>query len=270
MVLQLDPQLPLVWRDPHSVQFGVDSPVAVLQGLSNAEERMIAALVAGVSRGGLELVADRAGVDRGVVTLLLERLAPALRSPARSIVPPGSMEPPLSGVVVTGVGATADRVRSSIVGARYPSAVPAEPTRGVRLAVIVAHFVVDPADRGRWLRRDIPHLPVVLGDTSVRLGPIVEPGAGPCLHCLELHRTDADAAWPAIATQLLGRRSALDGALLAGEVAGIACRRALARLAGARDDAVATTLENGEASSREWAPHPECGCLAIAGMPTVR
>src|SRR5690606_35600741 len=57
------------------------------------------------------------------------------------------------------------------------------------LGIIVDHFAIRPEAHSTWLRHDVPHLPVVWGDRSVRIGPIIEPGHGPCLHCLERHRT---------------------------------------------------------------------------------
>ena len=71
--------------------------------------------------------------------------------------------------------------------------------------MLVGHYVLEPARHRRWLRRDIPHLPVVFSDGEIRVGPLVEPGHGPCLYCLELARVDEDPAWPAIACQLVGR-----------------------------------------------------------------
>ncbi|MCA1782368.1 MAG: hypothetical protein ABR500_11210 [Dermatophilaceae bacterium] len=38
-----------------------------------------------------------------------------------------------------------------------------------------------------WLRRSIAHLPVIARVGSVDIGPLVVPGAGPCLTCIWLH-----------------------------------------------------------------------------------
>jgi len=260
MVLKLDPRYPLVWRSPSSLQVGIASPRVVLHDVSVATERMIAALTVGVSDSGLAMIGRSAGADPAAIDTLVRQLEPALEHPEYR---------PQTTVVVVGSGETAERITAGLAtaGVQVRTAKSAAAARletvDCDLAVIVAHYVVEPELHGVWLRRDIPHLPVVFSDTAVTVGPLVEPGAGPCLYCLERHRIDADAAWPAIATQLLGRRSALDGALLAGEVAGITCRRALARLLGVRDDGVASTLQYGEITSREWMPHPECGCLAL-------
>jgi hypothetical protein len=48
----------------------------------------------------------------------------------------------------------------------------------------------------------IAHLPVVLDEDRVRVGPLVIPGLTPCLTCHDLHRTDWDHAWPALLPQL--------------------------------------------------------------------
>ncbi|MCW2840669.1 MAG: hypothetical protein JWR55_2152 [Aeromicrobium sp.] len=47
-----------------------------------------------------------------------------------------------------------------------------------------------------------PHLPVVVDEDRVRIGPFVQPGRTPCVACHDLHRTDWDAAWPALLHQL--------------------------------------------------------------------
>src|SRR5690606_41266717 len=56
-------------------------------------------------------------------------------------------------------------------------------------------------------RSYVAHLPVVARGVDAVVGPLVTPGRGPCGRCVDLHRTDADARWPAVATQLLGSPS---------------------------------------------------------------
>lgn len=46
------------------------------------------------------------------------------------------------------------------------------------------------------------HLPVVIDEDRVRIGPFVRPGKTPCVGCHDLHRTDWDPAWPALLAQL--------------------------------------------------------------------
>jgi hypothetical protein len=51
-------------------------------------------------------------------------------------------------------------------------------------------------------RHGVSHLPVVLDEDRVRVGPVVIPGVTPCMTCLDLNRTDWDHAWPALLPQL--------------------------------------------------------------------
>lgn len=255
MVLILDSRLPLVWRSPSSLQLGVDAPRVVLTEVSEAQERMISAMISGISRSGLGMVASAAGASEDDADALLAAVGPALET---------EREPPLGSVTVIGSGATADGIRSTLsaIGASL------DPREPPSLAILVAHYVIEPEDYGLWLRRDVPHLPVVFGDAEVRIGPLVEPGGGPCLHCLERYRTDADPAWPAIASQLWGRRSAAEGELVSLEVVALASRLAQARLRGSRDaasESLHLDVGSGRLSRKQWLPHPDCACLALPG-----
>ncbi len=249
MVLKLDPRFPLVWRSPDSIQLGVDAPLVVIDGVTSAQERLVAALVAGVGRSGLDMIARAAAAEPGEVDRLLETVSPAMERTASA---------PAPAISIDGSGPTADRIRALIGD-----------TVGTDFAVVVAHHVIAPELHGRWLRRDIPHLPIVFGDSVVRIGPVVEPGTGPCLYCLELHRTDADPAWPAIATQLLGRTAMTESPLVASEVAAIAARIVLARIAAGRYGR-ATSIElqvaTGDRASKTWTRHPDCGCADVSAV----
>ena len=48
----------------------------------------------------------------------------------------------------------------------------------------------------------VPHLLVRVRDGAGLVGPLVMPGVTSCLRCADLHRSDRDAAWPAVAAQL--------------------------------------------------------------------
>lgn len=69
--------------------------------------------------------------------------------------------------------------------------------------VVLAAVGAIRADAGEpWLRRGIPHLPLVVQGHRVQVGPLIAGGDGPCLSCLDLHRRDRDAAWPVLLSQL--------------------------------------------------------------------
>jgi bacteriocin biosynthesis cyclodehydratase domain-containing protein len=262
MVLLLDPALPRVWRTPDSVQFGVDRPALVLDGVTAAEERMLSALAGGVTPRGLEMIARRSRASPAEVAALLEKVAPLLvASPARDPAP--------ALVVLDGAGPTAATVQRLLgdagveVLAGLSWADPA--VERADAAVLVASYAVEPQRHARWLRRDIPHLSVVYSDGGVTVGPLVSPGAGPCLRCVDLHRTDADPAWPALATQLHTLPPPGETAVAAAAAAARASAELLGR-ATARPRALTGRsgfLPRGAAEwvSRAWEPHPDCGCL---------
>lgn len=265
MILRLDPRWTLVWRDPFTVQLGVDPPAVVLESVSSEEERLLAALAVGVTRAGLGVIAS--GRD-DVVEHLLRRLAPALEAATEDAIarhPTAHPARDAPSVALTGEGRLLD-LTTRVLGdsglattvARTPAALP---DGDYALGVIVARGVVAPDANAFWLRRDVPHLAAVVGDATVRLGPLVEPGTGPCLVCVELHRRDADAAWPAIATQLLTRPPRDAPALLAAEAAATIARLVLARLGGTVGAPTMLRIHpDGTRTQRSVPRHPDCGC----------
>lgn len=259
MVLALDPSVRRVWRDPHSLQFGVDRTRLVLQPVTAAEERMIAALADGVAPAGLRMIAARAHASPHEVDALLDRLRPVLA--AR--MPPAA----LPAVVIDGDGPTAARMRSLLgdAGVAAPAGLswddPAVETAGA--AIIVGAYAIEPARYARWLRRDVPHLPVVFGDAGVTVGPLVEPGAGPCLRCLDLHRTDADPAWPAMAAQLFALRRPGETELVIGAVASVAVAAVVGRLRAGAAEAIGGASSAGAASGVDAAGAADASEAAI-------
>jgi bacteriocin biosynthesis cyclodehydratase domain-containing protein len=264
MDIRLDPRLPLVWRDPHTLQIGVDRPVAVLGALTSRHERIISAIASGHGRSGVGAVAQRAGCREGEVAELATRLSAGLVQQQR---PKSEVS-----IHVAGSSSLADEIRSLLVSAGVvvagvdvdEAAVAPPPTLGVA----VSDHVHDPVLAGVWLRRDVPHLCVVTSDLSSRIGPLVVPGEVACAHCLDLHRADVDSAWGVIAGQLWGRPVVGRTLLSIREVAVRAVRRALARAEGDPDrlpDAVIEMIdsETGAITRSTSRPHPGCGCAAL-------
>jgi bacteriocin biosynthesis cyclodehydratase domain-containing protein len=273
MAIRLDPRLPLVWRTPDSLQLGVDRPPVVLSSVSRLDERLLDALVHGISRGGLDMIAASEGAGPAHVTQLLDLVRPALLPPRDADVPRRTRT---GTVAVVGGGPTADRIADALARAGHdvaPRRMSDDADPRTALAVIVAHFAIAPAVYGRWSREDVAHLPVVLGDRHAIVGPLVEPGRTACCYCLDLGRRDADPAWPAIATQLLGRDSGSEQGLVPAELAALAARPA-DRLLSTGENALAThqailDVRTGRITRRASRPHPRCGCRALPGTATA-
>src|SRR3954471_4256266 len=154
MTYQLDPRIHRVWRSPDTVQFGVERPVLTLRGLSNADERLLVALDAGMPLSGLQLVARRAGGDADGVRRLLRRLAPILIVPTERRSG-ASVPPPVEPIVVLdGVGAAAVRIAQVLgesgmdVRSRLPTDDPA--IDSATIAVVIGSFAVHPERHRRW------------------------------------------------------------------------------------------------------------------------
>lgn len=333
MVLRLDPRFPHVWRSPRELQIGLDEAMIRLTDPTVAEERMIAALSAGATRPMLESLAVAGRAPRTAVDELLTKLGAVLVDDTSAVAPgsgrastvaPGSGRPPRGGatpIAVDGEGITADAIRrlfaelaereSDRPGLARPrageDAGPAAPDDGgtgraargaVAAAVILGHFAIAPARYGHWLRWDVPHLPVVFSDLSIRVGPMIRPGDGPCLFCLDLERTDRDADWPAMASQLVGRRAATEDLLNSAAVVALVGRMIWnqgrtpaggyprvptdaplpsdARVpsgasAGGHDRtswSYRLDARTGSLTRQPHRPHPDCACRALPGIAT--
>jgi bacteriocin biosynthesis cyclodehydratase domain-containing protein len=181
-------------------------------------------------------------------------------------------------VLVVGAGSLpallAQALRQAGVGlvtsGRYAADAPTGAPPDVAVLVAVGALAADAATA--WVRTRVPHLPVVLHGTSAEVGPLVVPGTGPCLRCLDLTRADHDPAWPAVLAQLapaaVGPPAEVSGETsLVYATAGLAAMTVLAALDG-HDSAPATSFRIGlsvpRLSERVWAPHPQCDCPAGA------
>jgi hypothetical protein len=108
------------------------------------------------------------------------------------------------------------------------------------------------------------------------IGPLVLPGVTSCLRCADLHRTDRDPAWPAMAVQLAGKprhRAASDVALCVA-AAGVTASQALAYLDRQQPATIEGTLEwhlpDWRLRRRSWSVHHRCDCGATAGRSATR
>jgi hypothetical protein len=142
------------------------------------------------------------------------------------------------------------------------------------LTVIVPDAPLDDEDRETLHARDTSHLIVHAGPSIGVVGPLVVPGVTSCVHCADLHRSDRDPAWPALAVQLGLPRSHASGsdAALVSVIAGVACVQALSFLDAAvlpdpglpavADGTLELHFPDWRIRRRSWPPHPECDCGA--------
>ncbi|WP_139200551.1 TOMM precursor leader peptide-binding protein [Curtobacterium sp. MMLR14_010] len=268
MGIRIDPSLEFVWRDPATVQLGVDPPRAVIGVPTTAEERFLCALRRETSRDALSGLAASVRCRPEVAAQVLGAASPAVLD---------MLPEPLTRVEVHGAGELASTLDAFLTGegitvvrTTAPRGGPvALPDPEPRIAVVVADHVVDPALRSAWTRRGTPHLPVVVGDGRVRVGPLVVPGSGPCLQCLEYAHVDDDPAWPAIAAQVWGRPAAPLSPWRTGAVAAAVTRSVVELLprttVAAGTDQLVFERDDLSVSRRPVRPHPRCACRALPG-----
>jgi bacteriocin biosynthesis cyclodehydratase domain-containing protein len=152
-------------------------------------------------------------------------------------------------------------------------AAPYADTRAVPLgratfAVLIAVRMPPRLAAAAYRRRRQPYLLVDVRDDTIVVGPLVAPGRGPCVNCLDLHRCDRDPAWPAISAQLA---TVVDEAPTTGvatvlAAVGIGVAQVLAHIDGGLAPTVGATLEIGpeaQVRRRPWAIHPHCDCVKI-------
>jgi bacteriocin biosynthesis cyclodehydratase domain-containing protein len=278
----LNPAMPVLLRPDGAVQVGWDPRRAVLVrppvGLSAAG---VAALLRSMrspiaiselarqaaDRGLVEGMVDADGLENLVAQLVSAGVATRGRRPSRgraaSIRVHG--RGPLSDLLMQGLRCSGARIGHS----SQPHATVT--TAAVDLVVLSDYLVADPRMLRDLHRQGIPHLPVRVRDGTGLVGPLVIPGTTSCLGCVDLHRSDRDAAWPAIAAQLRETVGVADQATLLATT-GLALsqvNRVIAAVRGQETESAPppvlnATLEfdlnTGSIVARQWTRHPLCGC----------
>jgi bacteriocin biosynthesis cyclodehydratase domain-containing protein len=132
-------------------------------------------------------------------------------------------------------------------------------------AVLVGHSSPASLTALSYGSRRLAHLAVSVRDGTVVVGPLVRPGASPCLNCLDLHRADRDPDWKAVAAQLQTGPDLPEPVTAATALAGAAYAAAevLTHIDGGRPSTLGATVEisaPGRSTRRQWTQHPACGC----------
>lgn len=240
-----------------------DSPDTTAWGLLAADgdgpavlerRRAAAVRVCGLGRLGAAVATTLAAAGVGRIELVDD--APVTR---HDVGPSGARLPDVGSPRVSAV---ARALHDVAPGVQTPPAGGA-----VDLVVLVEQHVTDPAAHRPLVTDAVAHLSVVAREASVLVGPLVRPGVTPCLRCLDLHRTDADPDWPALAAQLACRAGDAVESVLAAVAGPLAAAQALAFLDGRTATVEGATLEvplpDAVPRLARWATHPACGCTGL-------
>jgi bacteriocin biosynthesis cyclodehydratase domain-containing protein len=275
----LNPAMPVLSRPDGVVQVGWDPRRAVLvrppSGLTTAAlGDLLRVLQAGATLAEVQARAD--GVDESVIADLVAALidsgvvaaiaTPRARARSASIRIHG--RGPLSDLLASALRCSGARIKHSSLG---HAAVTADTTD---LVVLSDSLVADPRMLRELHAARIPHLPVRVRDGAGLVGPLVLPGVTSCLRCADLHRSDRDAGWPAVAAQLRDTVGSADRATVLATAAlalnqvdrvitavrkGVGLDRA-ARPPSTLDTTLEFDVNTGATVARRWTRHPRCSC----------
>lgn len=272
----LNPAMPVLLRPDGAVQVGWDPRRAVLvrppNGLDAAAlTELLRSMQSEVTMADLLAQAAGRGLsDAGQLADLMEQLVAAGVATARTANPRTRSASirihgrgPLSDLLAGALRCSGARVRHSTHGNASVSAA------GTDLVVLSDYLVAAPRMLRELHTTGVPHLPVRVRDGAGLVGPLVIPGVTSCLDCADLHRSDRDAAWPAVAAQLRDTVGSADRAtvLATAALALNQVDRVIRALRGAGGDAPQTldaTLEfdinTTSIVARRWTRHPRCSC----------
>jgi bacteriocin biosynthesis cyclodehydratase domain-containing protein len=272
----LNPALPVLVRPDGAVQVGWDPRRALLvrppHGLTAAAlADLLRTMQSGVVMSELcDLALNRGVTDCEAMPALVASLIgaglvssnrPRTRSASIRIHGRG----PLSDLLASALRCSGAKVRNSNLS--HAAVTPAT----TDLVVLSDFLVADPRVVRELHDAKVPHLTVRVRDGTGLIGPLVIPGVTSCLSCADLHRSDRDADWPAVAAQLRGTVGNADRAtVLATAALALNQVHRVIKSIGEQDPSgeppptLDTTLEfdvsTGTTTARRWSRHPRCGC----------
>ena len=248
---RIDPVFPLLWRDVDTIQFGLDDRDPVRIPLSEPWiEPLLQAMRSGFRRASFDVIAHGVGAPRGAARELLRALEPVLRTD-HSKLPP---------IWVEGVNLADSRVEARTGHALHEEGFSTSDRAAPgSVGIVLVHGAASAHQLARYLRDDLPHLPVAFEPGSTTVGPLIIPGRTPCLSCRDAHERDRDPAWPAMHAQLIGATSVpITGARTA-EAAGLIIR-VLSEADGAKLTKSVRISPDGRRVWREATFHEDCLC----------
>lgn len=252
LLTRIAPEFAPLWRDGDTLQFGVAGTVRVRAGQPWVE-RLVSRLCDGIALTSFDVVAHSLGAPRRQSRALLDALAPVLRTD----------DPPAPAVWAESANVADSRVGSWMLDALADLGVPeAARSDPHAVGIVLVHGATAAAQMNTYLREDIAHLPVAFDFGGVSVGPLVVPGATPCLACRDAHDRDRDPAWPMLHCQLVGRvDSPIPHALVAAAAALVEqLLRAERSRAPTADSTVVRLSADGTRQRSSVRFHAECRC----------
>ncbi len=150
---------------------------------------------------------------------------------------------------------------------------PSSPDRRCQLLVPLGSQVLPPRLNSYFLQQNFNFLPVLARDGGWLIGPLTVPGLSQCSTCLDLYLSEADPAWPTLATQLLCQPVAASSQSVATHCINIVVQVVASFFSGS-EHWLGRYLEFSQAdlvgSTQVLSPHPECGCGGLQLLEPIR
>jgi bacteriocin biosynthesis cyclodehydratase domain-containing protein len=199
----LRPGAPLLRRDATHLQIGTSPGIVLVDRPGLAALLRLLDGVRDLARIESLVARDVPELDGDVADLLDElRAAGAVVDAAEIDAARGRLQGrPIGFISSAGAFELVAATRAVLVAAGVDEVTSSDP----ELMVIVSHGEAARSVFEKVSLVGLDHLPVVIDEDRVRIGPLVRPGRTPCITCHDLHRADWDPAWRAIVPQL-GRR----------------------------------------------------------------
>jgi hypothetical protein len=301
MVLRINPSKELLWRSPSEVQFGSSVDAVRLAQLTAGQERLLGLLTRGIADEYFDDVAEAVAAENPRELLgqldsvllrdsamppqlsaefLEARFAEICRAQAthscegaailaarqtRKVfvqTKTAAQELIVHSLRQSGIGEVVTEHKSFEVFAEVTTC------ESFDFAVLLSSNAVAPRDYVKWMVDGVAHLSVVFNSEGVTISPVIEIAKSPCLSCFHENQTEADVAWPAIASQLLFSKQDFDDSVAALFAAAIACQRVLQfvdRAAGFDSSSIDNTgyrlsIGSGQVSEIQWQFSAACAC----------
>lgn len=167
-------------------------------------------------------------------------------------------------------GALASQLEQALVQHGFS---PSPPDRRCQLLVPLGSQVLPPRLNSYFLQQNFNFLPVLAREGGWLIGPLTVPGLSQCSTCLDLYLSEADPAWPTLATQLLCQPVAASSQSVATHCINIVVQVVASFFSGS-DHWLGRYLEFSQADlvgfSQVLSPHPECGCGGLQLLEPIR
>lgn len=167
-------------------------------------------------------------------------------------------------------GALASQLEQALIQQGFN---PSPPDQRCQLLVPLGSQVLPPRLNSYFLQQNFNFLPVLARDGGWLIGPLTVPGLSQCSTCLDLYLSEADPAWPTLATQLLCQPVAASSQSVATHCINIVAQVVASFFSGS-EHWLGRYLEFSQAdlvgSSQVLSPHPECGCSGLQLLEPIR